>query len=111
MQQPFQSAKYRLRCDDDRKRRMLRRSPLKSGRASLYDSGVKKAPGMFLPILRVKRKMYGSRLIRAIECTRAEMLARLRRTGYRFDDAEVIKVSQKLDRLINLYYRCQGGAK
>ncbi len=47
------------------------------------------------------------RVIHAIESTRLEMTECLRRAGYCFYDVDVIKLSRKLDRLLNLYYRMQ----
>lgn len=46
------------------------------------------------------------RLEEMVELSRAEMLKQLHHTGYDFSDARVIKTSRKLDRLLNLYYRC-----
>ena len=51
------------------------------------------------------RNRIRERLIHAIESTRAEMTECVRRAGYCFYDAEVIRISRKLDRLLNLYYR------
>lgn len=43
-------------------------------------------------------------LNKAIEIARAEMMRQLHETGYNFTDPLVIKSSQELDRLINLYH-------
>lgn len=48
-----------------------------------------------------------NRLVHAIESTRSEMIACFCRAGCCFDDTEVVKLSRKLDRLLNLYYRRQ----
>ena len=46
-----------------------------------------------------------SRLAWAIEVARSEMTARLLQTECSLNDARLLYVSRKLDRLINLYYR------
>ncbi len=45
------------------------------------------------------------RLEKLIEKTRAELAEQLRQSGYDFNNAHVIKISRKLDRLLNLLHR------
>lgn len=47
------------------------------------------------------------RLEEAIERTRAGLLEQLEQAGYNFNDLQVVRSSQTLDRLLNLYYLCK----
>lgn len=44
-------------------------------------------------------------LIGAIEDVRKELLLLLEKTGYNFNDIQAIKLSQRLDQLIYMYYQ------
>lgn len=55
-----------------------------------------------------KQEMFRDQLKLAIEQTRSELSAQLRRADYNFNDAGVLQTSRKLDRLLNLYYHLKG---
>lgn len=41
-----------------------------------------------------------------IELIRAEMFSQLQQAGYNFKEERVVRISQILDRLLNLYHHC-----